>query len=285
MNSTFSDWKEIGFGVPQGSVLGPLLFNVFVNDIFLFVRCTNICNYADDTTIFACHPTLETILRQLETDDTLVVKWFSDNYLKLNDDKCHLMIFGNKCSKATATIRSSTIMENEYEKLLGITFDKKLSFRKHIEDLSKKANQKLHALARLSTYIDPLKLEILINSFIKSQFNYCPLVWMFHDRVLNSKLNLIQERALRLVCKGSETECEDLMKRALTTHQHNLQLFMTEIYKTKHSLNPTFMRDVFAERNNQHNLRNENHLRLPVAKTTTYGLEAIEYRGYLLWSI
>ena len=99
---------------------------------------------------------------------------------------------------------------------------------------------------------------------------------MFHDRVLNSKLNLIQERALRLVCKGSETECENLMKRTLTTHHHNLHLLMIEIYKTKHSLNPTFIRDVFAERNNQHNLRNENHLQLPVAKTITYGLETIE---------
>ena len=141
VNSTFSDWKEIGFGVLQGSVLGPLLFNVFVNDIFLFVRCTTICNYADDTTIFACHPTLETIIRQLETDGTLVAKRFSDNYLKLNDDKCHLMIFGNKCSKSMVTMRSSTIKESEYEKLLGKTFDKKLSFRKHIADLCKKANQ------------------------------------------------------------------------------------------------------------------------------------------------
>ena len=104
---------------------------------------------------------------------------------------------------------------------------------------------------------------------------------MFHYRVLNSKLNLIQERALRLGCKGSDTECENLVKRTLTTHKHNLQLLMIEIYKTKHSLNPTFMLEVFAERNNQHNLRNENILRLPVAKTTTYGLETIEYRGCL----
>ena len=83
---------------------------------------------------------------------------------------------------------------------------------------------------------------------------------MFHDRVLNSKLNIIQERALRLVCKGSEIECENLIKRTLTTHQQNLQLLIIEIYKTKHCLNPTFMREVFAERNNQYNLRNENHL-------------------------
>ena len=123
-----------------------------------------------------------------------------------------------------------------------------------------------------------------MNSFIKSQFNYCPLVWMFHDRVLNSKLNFIQKRALRLVCKGSERGYEKLMNKALSTHQHNLQLLMIEIYKTKHSLNPTFMKDVFTQRINQHNLRNENHLQLPVAKTTTYGLENIEYRGCLLWS-
>ena len=62
--------------------------NVFVNNMFLFVKCTNICNYADDTTIFACHATLGTIIRQLETDGALVEKWFSDNYLTLNDDKC-----------------------------------------------------------------------------------------------------------------------------------------------------------------------------------------------------
>ena len=73
---------------------------------------------------------------------------------------------------------------------------------------------------------------------------------MFHDRVLNSKLNLIQERALQLVCKNSESKRENLMKRILTTNQHNLHLLMIEIYKTKHSLNPTFMRDGFAERNN-----------------------------------
>ena len=91
-----------------------------------------------------------------------MVSW---QLLETNDDMCHLMIFSNKCSKATVIIRSSTFKESEYEKMLGITVDKKLRFRKHIEDLCKKANQKLHALVRLSTYIDPLKLQILIKFF------------------------------------------------------------------------------------------------------------------------
>ena len=82
-----------------------------------------------------------------------------------------------------------------------------------------------------------------MNSFIKLQFNYCPLVWMFYDRMLNSMLTLIRERALRLVYIGIERKFEKLMKITLTTHQHNLQLLLIEIYKTKHSLNPPFMRD------------------------------------------
>ena len=140
MNGTFSYLIEIKFGVPQGSVLGLLIFNVFVNDIFLFVRRTYICNYADDTTIFVCHPTLETIIRRLKTDGTLAAKWFSDYYMKLNADKYNLMYLKINTLKQQLPFRSSTINESKYEKLLSITLDKKLSFRKHVEDLCTKVN-------------------------------------------------------------------------------------------------------------------------------------------------
>ena len=81
-------------GVLQGSVLGPLLFNVFITDTFLFVNKTKICNYADETTIYACHTDLNTIIKNLEADGSIVANWLSSNFIKLNDDKCHLMIFG-----------------------------------------------------------------------------------------------------------------------------------------------------------------------------------------------
>ena len=130
INSSFSDWKEIKIGVPQGSVLGPLLFNVFVNDIFWFAHRTKICNYADDTTIFACHPDFDTVIKQLEEDSSVIVKWFSDKFLKLNDGKCHLMIFGDKSTEATVSIGNSRINESDYEKLLGVTFDNLILFQK-----------------------------------------------------------------------------------------------------------------------------------------------------------
>ena len=150
INSSYSSWRDVMIGVPQGSVLGPLLFNVFINDIFFFVNNTKICNYADDTTIYACNSDLNAIINRLEIGSAAVLaKWFSENYMKLNEDKCHLMIFGNKSKDPVVTIGSSIIKESDYEKLFGVTFDKKLSFTKHVEDLCKNANQKMHALARL----------------------------------------------------------------------------------------------------------------------------------------
>ena len=113
------------------------------------------------------------------------------------------MLFGNKSKDVIVATGKSTIKESEYEKLLGVTFDKKLSLTKHAQDLCKKAHQKLHALAQLSNYIDPIKLQLLMDVFIISQFNYCPLVWVFHDRRANAKLNEVFEKALRIGCHDS----------------------------------------------------------------------------------
>ena len=88
--------------------------------------------------------------------------------MKLNEDKCHLMIFGNKCKDSVVNIGNSTIKESDYEKRLGVALIKKLSFTKHVEDLCKKASQTLHALARLSNYTDLVKLKLLMVAFIKS---------------------------------------------------------------------------------------------------------------------
>ena len=85
-------------------------------------------------------------------DSAELAKWFSENYMKLNEDKCLLMIFGNKCKDSAVTIGNSIIKESDSGKLLGVNFDKKFSFTKHVEDLCKKANQTLHALACLSNY-------------------------------------------------------------------------------------------------------------------------------------
>ena len=141
------------------------------------------------------------------------------------------------------------------------------------------------SLARVSVFMNPDKLRLLMNSFIKSQFSYCPLIWMFHDRGLNAKVNKIQERTLRIVYKNSHADYESLLKldNTVPIHQRNLQYLMIEIYKTKKSLNPSFMGEIFEARDVQYDLRNKNNLGIPNAKTTSYGIETVRYLGQKLW--
>ena len=84
VNSSYSDWYEIIRGVPQGSILGPLLFNLFINDLFLFLERTNICNFADDNTIYRCDSVLEIILEDLQHDMKILLNWFKINSTKPN---------------------------------------------------------------------------------------------------------------------------------------------------------------------------------------------------------
>ena len=96
VNGSFSSWQESINGVPQGSVLGPLLFNIIINDLFFLVEDTQICNYADDMTIYVCYHEPENIVFKLGSDVEKFPMWFHDNNMKLNAEKCHLLIFGRR---------------------------------------------------------------------------------------------------------------------------------------------------------------------------------------------
>ena len=185
--STKSSYRNIKYGVPQGSILGPLLFNIFLNDIFLFVNDTKITNYADDTTAYAIEDSIEKLLETLERDTYKLLIWFQFNEMKSNSDKCHLLIVNDQ--ECSIKVDNDVITSETEVKLLGVTVDYKYNFTEHMTKISKKANQKLHALARIAKYLDSEKLRIIMKPFIDSQFNYCPLVWMFHSRQLNTKRN------------------------------------------------------------------------------------------------
>ena len=137
-----------------------------------------------------------------------------------------------------------------------------------------------------------------MRAFILSQFNYCPLVWMFCYLTLDNKVNRINERALRITYRDMRSDFDTMLLRdnAVKIHARNLQLLMTEIYKTKWELNPTFRKEIFVEKHSTyglrsgHNLllphyglRSGHNLLLPQARTTCYGLETISFLGSRLW--
>ena len=116
-------------GAPQGSILGPLLFNVFSNDIFMFIEKSEICNFADYNTIYDCGKDLSNILENLKHDMKILLKWFRINSLQANPGKFQFMILGGKNPNSVKLIINSTeIEETKKVVLLGITIDNLLTF-------------------------------------------------------------------------------------------------------------------------------------------------------------
>ena len=158
---------------------------------------TNIINYADDTTLYACEPNMDLVLDKLEKDTSTVFTWFQNNYLKANSGKSHLLTTSDNIQHIN--VGGNQLSSSKYEELLGILIDHKLTFENHLLNIVQKVNQKLHDLARIFKYMTRKKLIIIVKAFVSSQFAYCPLIWMFHSRQINHKINKLHERALRIV--------------------------------------------------------------------------------------
>ena len=189
IGDSYSSWSEILYGVLQGSILGPLLFNIFICDMFYFLEDFEIANYADHSTPFSAKINHELVVEELEVSSSVLFTWLQNNYMKANTDKSHLLLSGN--IDLNANIDGKVIESEDSQVLLGITIDSNLPFNTHINNLCKKASAKLNALARISGYMNLPKRRMIMKSFITSQFGYCPLIWMFHSRALNNKINSI----------------------------------------------------------------------------------------------
>ena len=197
--SDYSPWGEIKCGVPQGSILGPLLFNIFLCDFFMFMPTQNIANYADDNTPYSARPNMNEVILDLQYSGDVLFSWLKNNGFKANTDKSHILL--SHPEVIGTEIYGETIINTKYEKLLGVKFDIELRFDEHVKSLCKKANQKLSALTRLSSIMSFNQRKLIMNAFISSHFSYCSLVWMLHSRKLNASINKIQERSLRIVYK------------------------------------------------------------------------------------
>ena len=179
INNFFRSWKDLILGVPQGSFLGALLFNIYLNDLFFFLKDVGECHFADDTTTYISDERLENVLKSLEESSILAISSFENNYMKLNTDKSHLIVLGYKHEQVWANIRKDLIWESSDVKVLGITIDTDPKFDKHILKLCSKANQKLSALCRMAKLLSFNKRGTLFEALWSLNLNIVRLLGYF----------------------------------------------------------------------------------------------------------
>ena len=135
-------------------------------------------------------------------------------------------------------VQTFGITNSKNERLLGVKFDYKLSFEDHISELYKKASRKIHVLLRVASYMNISKRRFLTNAFFKSQFSYCPLVWMYHSRANNGKINKLNKRSLQVIYSDKQSSFETLLEKdgSVAVHNQYLQILATEMNKIKNDL-------------------------------------------------
>ena len=283
IDDKYSSWSEILFGVLQGSILGLLLFNILLADLFFIVQDIDIASHADDTTPFIVEDNIENLIASLEEASNTLFVWFKNNRLKSNPDKCHALISTNR--QLDIKIGDYIIGNSECEKLLGVKIDVNLNFNNHISDLCKKASGKISALARAAPFMSFNKNKLLMNAFFTSQFSYCSLIWMCHSRLNNRKINKLHKRCLRIIYNDKQSSFDELLIKdsSVSIHIRNLQKFAIEMFKFYKGLSPPIMDNVFRLRaDNPYNLRQVSEFSRPIVKTMVL---KIYYLGPKIWDM
>ena len=167
--------------------------------------------------------------------------------MKLNTDKCKLIVAGQKDHLVNINVGNSIIEESSEANLLGVLVDRDLSFKSHLNTKIKKANSKIAMIKRNQHFLTFQQRKIVLSSFVHCHFNHAPLSWMFQSREINNKINRVQERALRILYHDEQNSYEHLLKRdgGFTVHERNIQLLLTEMFKAKNNIEPHLLQDIF----------------------------------------
>ena len=286
----------VTLGVPQGSILGPLLFIIFINDFPSVVTNCEVFLYADDTAIMYSAKNDSEIERVINQDLELVSTWMNTNKLSLNASKTKSMTFGSSHMIKSITplylkLDNITLENVSVFKYLGIWFDPCLKWNVHIDKIAAKISQKLGILKRLSWCVDQFARNILYNSLILPHIDYCSPVWTTAADKLVNRIQVLQNRAARLVLgrKLRDSHVTDMFAELkwLQVRQRGSYFRNTLMYKCVNGLAPDYLTKNTVLQKNAHSHRTRssccNNVLLAPVKTEC-GKRSFKFSGGSSWN-
>uniref|UniRef100_A0A3P9M6K8 Reverse transcriptase domain-containing protein n=1 Tax=Oryzias latipes TaxID=8090 RepID=A0A3P9M6K8_ORYLA len=294
MDTYFSGVHEINCGVPQGSILGPLLFNIYMLPLGNVIRSHNISfhSYADDTQLYIAMSPDDTRPIEALFNCILDVKlWMANNFLQLNQEKTEILVIGPeaKREKQFLKLQELSLSHSEAVRNLGVIFDSKLTFIPHIKQVVKTGFYHLKNLARVRPLLSLANMEMLMHAFIMSKVDYCNALLAGLPKTNIRNLQLLQNSAARVLTKTRRRAHITPILKSLhwlpICFRIDFKILLTA-FKCLNGLAPSYLSDLLVRYEPSRTLRSSGTglLTIPTVKTKTYGEASFQHYGPRLWN-
>ena len=285
-NNVHSQYQVVTQGVPQGSVLGPLFYIIYANDINKIIKSCNIALYADDTVLYTASANFDVSTRKIQKDMNALSVWCEQNGIRMNTDKTKLMVFGSpvKISKLPdfeIKIEGSPLTVATHYKYLGITLDRQLNYTKHIQTVISKVSLKLKQFRRMRYFLDVKAATLVYKNMILPIIEYGDIFLVGTTAENRKKLQILQNKGLRCALREQDTSINKLHRK--------VQLQRLKYRRDQHLL--SYMYDVATD-DKQHKpktcsikTRSHNKKLLKICRPKTEKFKnSLAYRGPKKWN-
>ena len=295
-SSQSTSLEEVLCGVPQGSILGPLLFLIYINDIFKSLKYTKSVMFADDTNLVYSHSDIKTLFKKTNEDLVTIDKWFRANKISLNTNKTKYIFFHNRNQRDNIPLKlpnlqiSSNVIERvSHLKFLGLIIDENLSWNQHIKKLETQIAKTIGMMYKVRPFLNENCLKQLYFSLIHSHLTYANIGWASNFETKLSKLFSLQKHACRIILyKNKMHHAKPLMKKLnmLSIHDINIYQHLVFMYKYKSNSLPQIFSEYFSlVSNERYNLRSQNSSNFNVCYLRKKKSDfCISSRGPLIWN-